>query len=73
MFTITTFVSRALMQGVPIPTVARFLGYQQILILLRYAPATNREFEAAAERAGAAMDNICKDASVRARSGHHAM
>ena len=39
--------------GVPLPTVARMLGYAQPTMTLRYAHVGDRKVEAAAERIGA--------------------
>ncbi len=47
-----TYASQAVMQGVPLPVVARLLGHSQTTMTLRYAHACDREVEAAAERIG---------------------
>ncbi len=48
-----TFGTQAVMQGVPLPVVARLLGHSKATMTLRYAHAGDREIEAAAERIGA--------------------
>ena len=47
-----TFASHAVMQGTPLPVVARLLGHRQTTMTLRYAHTGDRETEAAAERVG---------------------
>ena len=47
------FGTRAVMQGVPLPVVARLLGHSKVTMTLRYAHACDTEVEAAAERIGA--------------------
>ena len=47
-----TFASHAVMQGTPLPVVARLLGHSQTTMTLRYAHTGDRETEAAAERVG---------------------
>ena len=42
-------------QGIPLPVVTRLLGHNQVTLTLRYAPACDREVEAAAERFGEAI------------------
>ena len=46
------YASQAVLNGVPLPTVARLLGHQQVSMTLRYAHVADREVEAAAERIG---------------------
>ncbi|MDE0239481.1 MAG: site-specific integrase [bacterium] len=53
------FASHAVMQGVPLPTVARLLGHRNVSMTLRYAHVADREVEAAAERTGGAISAIC--------------
>ena len=53
------FASWAVMRGVPIPTVARLLGHRQVSMTLRYAHVHDNEVEAAAERIGRIIVNIC--------------
>ena len=54
------FASQAVLNGVPLPTVARLLGHRQVSMTLRYAHVADREVEAAAERIGTAILGICK-------------
>ena len=49
------FASHAVMQGVPLPTVARLLGHRQVSMTLRYAHVADRDVESAAERIGNAV------------------
>ena len=53
-----TFASHAVMQGTPLPVVARLLGHSQTTMTLRYAHTGDRETEAAAERVGEAMSSL---------------
>ena len=53
-----SFASQAAMQGIPLPVVARLLGHAQVQMTLRYAPVSDRDVEAAAERIGGAMADI---------------
>ena len=46
------FASQAVMQGIPLPVVARLLGHSQVSMTLRYSHACDTEVEAAAERVG---------------------
>ncbi len=46
------FASQAVMQGVPLPVVARLMGHSQVTTTLRYAHACDTEVETAAERIG---------------------
>ena len=52
------YASHAVMQGVPLPTVARLLGHQQVSMTLRYAHVADKDVEAAAERIGMAITAI---------------
>ena len=54
-----TFASYAVMQGIPLPTVARLLGHRQVRMTLRYAHVHDAEVEAAAERVGLAIARLC--------------
>ena len=54
-----TFASYAVMQGFPLPTVARLLGHRKVSMILRYAHIADRDVECAAERVGKAIDAIC--------------
>ena len=53
-----TFASHAVMQGTPLPVVARLLGHSQTTMTLRYAHAGDRETEAAAERIGGVISEL---------------
>ncbi len=50
-----TVASHAVMNGVPLPVVARMLGHSNVQMTLRYAHLADRDIEAAAERVGQAM------------------
>ncbi len=54
------FASQAVLNGAPLPTVARLLGHRQVSMTLRYAHVADREVEAAAERIGEAITSICR-------------
>lgn len=54
-----SFASHAVIQGIPLPTVARLLGHRNVSMTLRYAHVADREVEAAAERIGDAISAIC--------------
>ena len=47
-----TYASQAVMQGAPLPVVARLLGHRKVTMTLRYAHTDDREIAAAAERIG---------------------
>ena len=53
-----TFASHAVMQGTPLPVVARLLGHSQTTMTLRYAHTGDRETEAAAERVGEVISKM---------------
>ena len=53
-----TVASHAVMQGVPLPTVARVLGHRHPRMTLRYAHVGDGEIEAAAERVGQTMARL---------------
>ena len=53
-----TYASYAVMQGTPLPVVARLLGHSKTTMTLRYAHTGDRETEAAAERIGAAIAQL---------------
>ncbi|MDE0416097.1 MAG: site-specific integrase [bacterium] len=53
-----TFASYAVMQGVPLPTVARLLGHRQVSMTMRYAHVSDRDIEEAAERVGRAIVSV---------------
>ena len=54
-----TFASHAVMQGLPLPVVARLLGHRNVRMTLRYAHVRDREVEAAAERVGVEIASLC--------------
>ena len=51
--------SQAVIKGVPLPVVARLLGHSQVSMTLRYAHVADKEVEAAAERVGRVIANLC--------------
>ena len=53
-----THASHAMMNGVPLPVVSRLLGHSNVQMTLRYAHLADRDIEAAAERVGAAMEQV---------------
>ncbi len=53
-----TYASHAVMQGTPLPVVAKLLGHSQTTMTLRYAHTGDREAEAAAERVGTVISNL---------------
>ena len=53
-----TYASHAVMQGTPLPVVARLLGHSQTTTTLRYAHTGDRETEAAAERIGGVISGL---------------
>ena len=53
-----TYVSHAVMNGVPVPVVSRMLGHSNVRMTLRYAHLGDREIEAAAERIGQSVAAI---------------
>ncbi len=59
-----TFASNAVMQGTPLPVVARLLGHSQTTMTLRYAHTGDRETEAAAERVGGVISRLLSTSSV---------
>ena len=54
-----TFASHAVIQGLPLPVVARLLGHSNMRMTLRYAHVRDREIEAAAERVGVEIASLC--------------
>ena len=53
-----SFASHAVMQGTPLPVVARLLGHSKTTMTLRYAHTGDRETEAAAERVGGVISGL---------------
>ena len=53
-----TYGSQAVMQGLPLPVVARLLGHSKVTMTLRYAHTGDREVQAAAERVGTLISEI---------------
>ncbi len=53
-----TYASHAVMNGVPVPVVARLLGHSDVRTTLRYAHLKDREVEHAAERVGQAIATL---------------
>lgn len=53
-----THASHAVMNGVPVPVVARLLGHSNVRMTMRYAHLADRDIEAAAERVGQAVAEI---------------
>ena len=60
--------SHAVLNGVPLPTVARLLGHQKVSTTLRYAHVADKDVEAAAERIGSAIEEICGNIDFPDRS-----
>ena len=59
-----TYATYAVMQGTPLPVVARLLGHSQTTMTLRYAHAGDRETESAAERVGRVIAGLHGHLSV---------
>ena len=59
-----SFASHAVLQGIPLPTVAKLLGHRQVSMTLRYAHVADRDVEAAAERIGTVIVAICRSHDV---------
>lgn len=53
-----TFASQAVLQGVPIPVVARLLGHRNASMTLRYAHVRDTDVEVAAERIAATIARL---------------
>ena len=51
--------SQAVLKGVPLPVVARLLGHSQVSMTLRYAHVAEKEVEAAAQRVGRVIADLC--------------
>ena len=56
-----THASHAVMNGVPVPVVARLLGHSDVRTTLRYAHLGDREIEQAAERVGQAIADLLRN------------
>ena len=54
-----TVASQAVLAGVPLPVVSKLLGHSQASMTLRYAHIHDAETQAAAERVGNAIAEIC--------------
>jgi len=53
-----TVASQAVLNGVPLPVVARLLGHGSVRMTMRYAHAGDHEVETAAERVGEALASL---------------
>ena len=53
-----TYASHAVMQGTPLPVVAKLLGHSKTTMTLRYAHTGDRETEATAERIGGLISGL---------------
>ena len=53
-----SFASQAVLQGIPIPVVARLLGHRNVSMTFRYAHVRDRDIETAAERIGTAIQTL---------------
>ena len=51
--------SQAVLNGVPLPVVARLLGHSQVSMTLRYSHVAEREVETAAEKVGRVIAGYC--------------
>ena len=60
-----TYASQAVMQGVPLPVVARLLGHSQATMTLRYSHTCDREVEAAAKRVGTMISGYLGSSPVQ--------
>ena len=50
-----TFASHAIMQGIPLPTVAKLLGHKKLSMTMRYAHVSNQVAETSAKKIGASI------------------
>ena len=55
-----SYASQAVLQGIPLPAVARLLGHRHPRMTLRYAHVGDRETQAAAERIGTEIARLLK-------------
>ena len=60
-----SFASQAVLQGIPIPVVARLLGHRNLSMTFRYAHVRDQDVEAAAERIGTAIQTLLQPDSDR--------
>ena len=60
-----TFASQAVLQGIPIPVVARLLGHRNVSMTFRYAHVRDRDIETAAERIGTAIQTLLQPDSIQ--------
>ena len=58
-----------MIQGLPLPVVARLLGHSNVRMTLRYAHVRDREIEAAAERVGVEIASLCGGVGCRSPGG----
>ena len=54
-----TFASQAVLNGIPLPVVAKLLGHSTVSMILRYAHVTDHEVAAAADRIGSIIAGMC--------------
>ena len=54
-----TFASQAVLNGIPLPVVAKLLGHSTVSMILRYAHVTDHEVAAAADRIGTIIAGMC--------------
>ena len=52
-----TFASHAIMQGIPLPTVAKLLGHTRVSMTMRYAHVSNQVAETSAQKIGTNIAN----------------
>ena len=54
-----SFASQAVLNGIPLPVVAKLLGHSTVSMILRYAHVTDHEVAAAADRIGSIIAGMC--------------
>ena len=54
-----TFASQAVLNGIPLPVVAKLLGHSTVSMTLRYAHVADHEVAAAADRIGTIIAGMC--------------